>query len=86
MRWKHYQTVDQPKREPQVGSGLFSVRLLILPFKFQFSKSIKSSAFHIFLNLTYALRKNISFPKCHQITQKFVQNHQTEVMVISIEI
>ena len=68
MRWKNYRTVDHPKREPQVGRGLFSIRLLILP-----SKSIKSSAFHIFLNLTYALRKNISFPKCPKITQKFAQ-------------
>ena len=52
MGWKHYQTVDPLKKEPQVGRGLFGVRLLILHFKFQFSKSIKSS-FHIFLNLTY---------------------------------
>ena len=36
--------------------------ILIPHFKFQFSKSIKSSTFHIFLNLTYSLRKNI-FPK-----------------------
>ena len=46
----------------QVGRGLFGIRLLIPHFKFQFSKSIKSSTFHIFLNLTYPLRKNI-FPK-----------------------
>ena len=55
MGWKHYQTVGHPKREPQVGSGLFGIRLLILHFKFQFSKSIKSSTFHIFLNLIYFL-------------------------------
>ena len=60
MGWKHYQTVDFPKREPQVGRGLFGIRLLILHFKFQLSKSIKSSTSHIFLNLTYPLRKNIS--------------------------
>ena len=41
MNWKHYQTVEPPKREPQVGRGLFGVHLLILHFKFQFSKSIK---------------------------------------------
>ena len=57
MGWKHYQTVDHPKREPQVGSGLFGIRLLILHFKFQFTKSIKSSTFHISLDLTYPLRK-----------------------------
>ena len=62
MGWKHCQTVDHPKREPQVGSGLFGIRLLILHFKFQFSKSIKST-FHIFLNLTYPLRKKYLFPK-----------------------
>ena len=57
MGWKHYQTVDHPKREPQVGSGLFGIRLLILHFKFQFTKFIKSSTFHISFNLTYPLRK-----------------------------
>ena len=63
MGWKHYQTVDPRKREPQVARGLFGIRLLILHFKFQFSKSIKSSTFHIFLNLTYPLRKKYLFPK-----------------------
>ena len=28
MGWKHYQTIDHPKRESQVGSGLFGIRLL----------------------------------------------------------
>ena len=42
----------QKKREPQVGRGLFGVHLLIFHFKLQLSKSIKSSAFHIFHNLT----------------------------------
>ena len=83
---KHYQTVDHHKWEPQVGRGLFGIHLLILHFKFQFSKSIKSSIFHIFLNLTYSLRKNLSFPKCPKITHKFTENHPTVVMVISIEI
>ena len=63
MGWKHYQTVDHPKWEPQVGSGLFGIRLLILHFKFQFTKSIKSTAIHISLNLTYPLRKKYLFPK-----------------------
>ena len=86
MVWKHYQTVDPRSREPQVGRGLFGIRLLILHFKFQFSKSIKSSTFHIFLNLTYPLRKNISFPKCPKITQKLAQNRRTVVNEMSIEI
>ena len=30
IRWKHYQTADYPKWEPQVGRGLFGIRLLIL--------------------------------------------------------
>ena len=63
MGWKHYQTTDHPKREPQVGSGLFGIRLLILHFKFKYSKSVKSSTFHIFFNLTYPLRKKYLFPK-----------------------
>ena len=86
MGWKHYQTVDHPKREPQVGSGLFGIRVLILQFKFQFTKSIKSSTFHISLNLTYPLRKNISFKKFPKITQKFTHNPLTVVNEICIEI
>ena len=82
MGLKHYQTVDPPpppkkkkkkkkrKRETQIARGLFGIRLLTLHFKFQFSKSIKSSTLHIFLNLTYPLRKNISFPKCPKIYTK----------------
>ena len=27
MGWKHFQTVDNPKREPQVGTGLFGIRV-----------------------------------------------------------
>ena len=45
MGWKHYQTVDPRKREPQVARGLFEIRLLILHFKFQFSKSINLQHF-----------------------------------------
>ena len=55
MGWEHYQTVDPLEKEPQVRRGLFGVRLLILHFKFKFTKSIKSSTFHIFLNLTYPI-------------------------------
>ena len=82
MGWKHYQTVDHPKREPQVGSGLFGIRLLILHFKFQFTISIKSSTFHVSLSLTYPFRKNVSFPKCPKIAQKFTQNRQTVVNIM----
>ena len=86
MDWKHYQTVDPLQKVPQVGRGLFGIRVLILHFKFQFSKSVKSSTFHIFLNLTYPLRKNLSFPKHLKITQKFTQNCQIVDNVISIGI
>ena len=86
MDWKHYQTVDPLQKEPQVGRGLFGIRVLIFHFKFQFSKSVKSSTFHIFLNLTYSLRKNLSFPKHLKITQKFTQNCQIVDNVISIGI
>ena len=51
------------KREP----GQFAVRLLILHFKVQISKCIKSSRAHIFLHLTYPLGKNISSPKSPKI-------------------
>ena len=83
MGWEHYHTVDPLEKEPQVRRGLFGVRLLILHFKFQSSKSIKSSTFHIFFNLTYPLRKKISFKKCPKITQKFTQNRKTLVNVLS---
>ena len=75
MDWKHYQIVDPLSKEPQVDRGLFGVRLLILHFKFQFSKSIKSSIFHTFLNLTYPLRKKMYLS---QNTQKSSKNlHKT---------
>ena len=77
------QTVDPLQKESQVGRGLFGTRLLILHFKFQFSKSIKSSTFHIFLNLIYPLRKKISFTECPKIIQKFTQNRKTLVNVLS---
>ena len=83
---KHYQTVDPLQKESQVGRGLFGIRVLILHVKFQFSKSVKSSTFHIFLNLTNPLRKNLSFPKHLKITQKFTQNCQIVDNVISIGI
>ena len=86
MDWKHYQTVDPLQKEPQLGRGLFGIRVLILHLKFQFSKSVKSSTFHIFLNLTYPLRKNLSFPKHLKITQKFTQNCQIVDNVLSIGI
>ena len=71
MAWEHYQTVGPLKKEPQVGRGLIGVRLLILHFKFQFFKSIKSSTFHI------------SFTKCPKITQKFTQNRKTFFKVLN---
>ena len=84
MGWKHYQTVDHLKWEPQVGIGLFGIRLLILHFKFQFSKSIKSWIFHIFLNLTYSLRKNIRFPKMSKNHPKIYTKRKTEVMDLAL--
>ena len=65
MGWKHYQTVDSRKREPQVARGLFGIRLLILHFKFQFSKSIKSS---------YSPQFNLSFGKKY-LFPKMPKNH-----------
>lgn len=74
MGWKHYQTVDPPNESPRlVGNCTFGIRLLILHFKFQFSKSIKSPTFYIFLNLTYALRKNISFLKSPKNLNKIMK-------------
>ena len=44
-------------RAPGWYRRLFGIRLLIPHIIFQFTKSIKSSTFHIFFNLTYLLRK-----------------------------
>ena len=70
MRWKHYQTDTTPNESPRLVGDCFVSVYLIPHFKFQFSKSIKSSTFHIFLNLTYPLRKNMSIPKCPKIYTK----------------
>ena len=86
LGWKQHQTVDPPEESPRLVGVLFGIRILILHFKFQFSKSIKSSAFHIFLGLTYPLR-TISFSQNFQkLPQKITQNRQTVVNEISIEI
>ena len=61
MAWEHYKTVDPLKREPQIGRRLFCVHLLILHFKFQFSKSIKSS-----VNISCFPQFNLSFQKNSQ--------------------
>ena len=83
--WNTFRQLIPSKESPRlVGDCLVSV--LILYFKFQFSKSIKSSTFHIFLNLTYPLRKDISFPKCSEITQKFTQNRKTLIYALNGEI
>ena len=66
MGWKHYQTIDTPKIEPQVVKGLFGVHLLI---------HLKSSTFRIFLNLTHAFKKT----SLSENAQKFTQNRQTVV-------
>ena len=62
MGWKHYQTVDKPKWKRQVGRGLFGIRLLILHFKFQFSK-------YIFNDFSYFLQFNPSFEKEISLSQ-----------------
>ena len=53
---------------PQKRALLFDVNLLILHFKFQFSKPIKSSIFFSFLQFNLFCKKNISFPKCPKVT------------------
>ena len=90
MGWKHYQPVEPLKREPQVGRGLFGIRVLILHFKIQFSKFITANIQHFTFSsiLTYPLKKTLFlFPKCpKKITQKFAQKSQTVVNEICIGI
>ena len=71
MGWKYFQTVDPPKESTSLVGGLFSIRLLILHFKFQFSKPIKSSTFHIFLNLSLSQNAQKS-PKIYTKPQNIV--------------
>ena len=80
MGWKRYQTAEIERRAPGWQGTVWypctnsSLQISI----FQIHQ--KSSTFHIFLNLTYPLRKTISFPKCPKLTQKFTPNRQTVVM------
>ena len=84
MGWKQYQTVDHPKREPQVGSGLYpSINSSLQIAIFQIHQIFNIS---YFLQFNLSIEKNSSFPKCPKITQKCTQNRQTVVMAISIEI
>ena len=93
MGWKHYQTVDpslpsplpSPARQRAQG-GQGTVWCPSTNSSLQISLFQIHRTFHIFLNFPDPLRKNISFPKCPKITQKFTQNRQTEVNVIRIEI
>ena len=78
MGWEPYQTADPLEKEPQVCG----FRLLILHFKIQFSKSIKPSTFHIFLDLTYPLRKK-SRSQNVQKSSKNLHNRKTLVHVLS---
>ena len=69
--WQHHRFGRSICRQKESGSscwqipiacGLFGIRLLILHFKFQFTKSIKSSTFHISLSLTRSLSPGASIP------------------------
>ena len=66
MGWKRYQTVDHAKWEPQVGSGLFGIRLLILHFKFQFSKIHQIFNISSFPQFNLSFQKKYLFPKMHK--------------------
>ena len=63
MGWKHYQTVDHRKREPQVGSRLFGIRLLLLHFKFSIFQ------IHQIFNISYFPQFNLSFEKKISLSQ-----------------
>ena len=56
-------TVDPLQKEPQVGRGLFGIRPLILHFKFQFSKPMKSSTVSYFPRFNLSFEKKYHFPK-----------------------
>ena len=63
LKWvaKHYQTVDLPKREPQVGRGLFGLQIAIFQI-------------HKIFNISYFLQCNLSFGKKY-LFPKMPKNH-----------
>ena len=71
------------ERELQVGKGLFGVHLVILHFKFPFSKSIKSSTLHIFLSWTYHFKKISPSQNAQKIHPKIYTKRQTFANEIS---
>ena len=70
LKWVGNTTRRLTPSKERVRRRLFGVRLLILHFIFQFSKSIQTSTFHIFFNLTYHLRKKY-------LIHKMSKNHPT---------
>ena len=58
MGWEHYQKVEPPTREPQVGWGLFGVSLLIFHFNFPNPSNLQHLIFYSILLI------KISFPQC----------------------
>ena len=69
MRWKHYQTVDHPKWELQVGRGLF--------FYPSTNSSLQTSIFqiHQIFIISYFLQFNLFFKKKKYIFPKLSKNH-----------
>ena len=69
MGWKHYQTVDHPKWELQVGRGLFDIRLST-------NSSLYISIFQIYqiFNISYFRQFNLSFEKKY-LFPKIPKNH-----------
>ena len=86
MGSKHYQTVDTPKKEPQVGRGTVWYPSSNSSLQISIFQILQIFIISYFPNLTYPLRKSISFPKFPKITQTFTQNRQTVVNGTSIEI
>ena len=73
------------KKEPQVGWGLFGVRLLINSLLqisiFQIHQILNISACFSQFNLSF--KKKYLFSKCPKITQTFTQNRKTLVNVLN---
>ena len=68
MDWKHHQTVDHPKREPQVGRDcLVSIYLFYLV-------QISIFQIHQIFSISYFPQFNLSFEKKH-LFPKMPKNH-----------
>ena len=63
MGWTHYQTVDHPKRQPQVDSGLFWYPPINSSFQFSIFQTHQIFDISSFPQFNLSFKKKYLFPK-----------------------